>query len=272
MKPYRCPRCNTPVEIPEDRPGALCPKCRSAVMRDEVGRPRRSRPATLLLRAALITALLAVIGVWLYVGPLAPEPGLNLERDPRAANVTPRRFSLWELHAEDTTRIVEVVTDSGAAGSQVRVNGPSLLPSSEIVALEFVGGRPVDQTAYEDAYRGTTYRRTRYKLLASRNQYGYDMWVHRPPHLHINGENRLISIGIDPTDFYEQAIIAVAIPVDARIKRIFDHQPYQHVTLAGWDVFYYDVTNIQTHVSIHITYRPGDEAPPLDWTKVDATR
>ena len=42
--------------------------------------------------------------------------------------------------------------------------------------------------------------------------------------------------------------------------------------MAGWDVFYYDVTDIQTHISIRITYRPADDAPSLDWTAVEAAR
>ncbi len=97
MKPYRCPRCNTPVEIPEDRPGVLCTKCRSAVMWDEVERPRQSRPATLFLWATLITALLVVIGLWLYVAPPGPtmraRPSIGA-RGSRVNSTSPLAVSL----------------------------------------------------------------------------------------------------------------------------------------------------------------------------------
>ena len=79
------------------------------------------------------------------------------------------------------------------------------------------------------------------------------------------------SIGVDPKP-YHQEIIAVAVPVKARLIRIYDYQPYRHVRLEEWDIFYYDVSKIQAHVSIHLTYRPDRDAPSLDRVAVEAVR
>lgn len=224
------------------------------------------------LRIALITAIVIMFGVLLYIGPLAPEPGVNLEGEPRVANFTPRRFVLWELHADDTVRVLELLTLSHVKkGNPYQVCGQTLQPEDTILSREWIGGKLADEYTLEEVYHGKTYLRTCYRLSASSDQYGYDMRIDHPPHLHIRNNERLISLGIEPKD-YDQEIFAVAIPINARLKRIYDYQPYRHIILDEWDVFYYDTTKITGHVSIHITYRPGDDAQPLDWDSVEAGR
>jgi DNA-directed RNA polymerase subunit RPC12/RpoP len=272
LSQYCCPRCKTPVVVPEGQPGVLCPNCHAAVMLEDIQRqpqPRRGSPA---LRIILVAAILAMVGVWLYVGPLAPEPGVNLTGESRATSVTPRRFVLWELHADDTIRVVELLTQSRVEkGLPYQVCGQTLRPEDDILSQEWIGGRLTDKHIFEEVYHGKTYLRTCYWLSASSNHYGYDMHINHPPHLHIRDNERLISLGIEPKS-YAQEIIVVAIPVNARLMRIYDYQPYRHITLEGWDAFYYDTTEISKHVSIHITYRPGDDVPPLDWATVEASR
>lgn len=224
------------------------------------------------LRVVLIVLIVAGFALWLYLGPFRPEPGLDLDGHPRAADVAPRRFVLWELHPDDTVRVVELLTLPAAEeGLPHPVNGQSLRPGDEVLELAWIGGELVDQHTAEEVYRGRTYLRTSYWLRVSGRQYGYDMRIDHPPHLHVSGDGRLLSIGIDPKS-YAQETIAVAVPVTARLTRIFDHQPYRHVTSSGWDVFYYDTTEIQGHVSIHIDYRPEGDAPPLDWAAVETSR
>jgi len=224
------------------------------------------------LRIALITTIIIMFGVWLYVGPLSSEPGINLEGEPRAAKVTPRRFVLWELHATDTVRVLELLTQPHVEKDRPQqVCGQTLRPGDTTLSREWIGGKLVDEYTLEEVYRGKTYLRTCYWLNASSNQYGYDIRIDHPPHLHIRNNERLISLGIDPKD-YAQEIFAVAIPINARLKRIYDYQPYRHITLGEWDVFYYDTTKITGHISIHVSYRPGDDAPPLDWALVESSR
>jgi DNA-directed RNA polymerase subunit RPC12/RpoP len=198
LSQHHCLRCKTPVVIPEGQPGALCPNCRTAVMLEDIRRqpqPRRGSPA---LHITLAVAILAMVGVWLYVGPLAPEPGINLTGESRATSVTPRRFVLWELHADDTVRVVELYTKANAAGSQALVCNQVLNSRDDVLSLKTIGGRLSDKGVYEEEYRGKTYERPWYMLDVTRDQYGYDARIDRPPHLHINGDKRLISIGVDP--------------------------------------------------------------------------
>lgn len=271
MSQHRCPRCKTPVTIPEGKPGVLCPNCSCAVTAEEHQQQRRPRRGSMTLRVTLIAAILAMVGVWLYLGPLAPEPRLD-PGEPRAAKVTPRRFVLWELHADDTVRVVDLLTRSDLTkGMPYQVSGQSLRPGDKVLSVKWIGGKLVDQQTLDDVYRGKTYLRKIYWLRISASQYGYDMRINHVPHLHINGERRLISIGVDPKT-YRQEIITVAVPVSARLRRIYDYQPYRHIVLDEWDVFYYDPTDIQGHVSIHIEYSPSKDAPSLEWVKVETSR
>lgn len=73
MSSYRCPRCKTPLVIPKGRPGAICPKCRRAVMLDEL----QSRPqfASFFLQITLIILLtVGVVGlIILVMSPLRSQ-------------------------------------------------------------------------------------------------------------------------------------------------------------------------------------------------------
>jgi len=79
----------------------------------------------------------------------------------------------------------------------------------------------------------------------------------------------LISIGCDPQPYYAQNIIAVALPVESNITSIEDYQPYQSITLEEWNILYYDVTDSNGHIPIHITFDPAGKPPSLDWTEME---
>ena len=272
MSQRRCPRCKTSVAVPDGQRGVLCPNCRTAVMAEGPQPQHRAPRGWPALRIVLIAAIIIIAGVWLYIGPLAPEPGINLEGAPRATDVTPRRFVLWELHADDTVRVVELLAQSHVEeGIPYQICGQSLRPEDITLTQKWIGGEVADRQTSEEVYRGKTYQRTCYWLSASSNRYGYDMRIDHPPHLHIRGTERLISLGIDRKS-YAQEIIVVAIPTSARLKRIYDYQPYRHITMDEWDVFYYDTSQITGHISIHIAYRPGNDASALDWAAVEASR
>jgi hypothetical protein len=202
---------------------------------------------------------------------LFPEPGTDLQGKPHARNVSPRRFSLWELHASDSVRIVDIVTDPKKKGQRFWVTGPSLRPTDKILSEQIIGGRLLKRANSADDYQGVSYLRPGFYVRSTSDSVGCDMWVKKPPHLHLIEEDRLISIGVAPKD-YQQEIIAVAIPIDSQIIFLKDYQPYRHIIMGDWDIFYYDVSNIEEHVSIHIAYRPGDKANPLDWPNVELRR
>jgi len=301
MSTYRCPHCNTPVNIPKGRPGGICKNCRRAVLLTEL--KQKSDTDFLYLRMFLILTVLASCGLlsfYVYqqangftqtegagffdkivayldettskvTGSLLPEPGIGMQGESRARNVSPRRFSLWELHSSDEVRIVDIVTDPGKKGQRQWVAGPSLRPDDKILSEQIIGGSLIKRTVDDDYYGGTTYLRPGFFIQSAFDNVGYDMWVKTPPYLHIGEDSRLISIGVDPKS-YQQEIIAVAIPVESRIMQISDYQPYRHISIDDWDIFYYDVSDIQGHVSIHIMYRPGGKAKALDWPTVELRR
>lgn len=225
------------------------------------------------LRWLLVILLVIAVSLWLYVGPLAPEPKVSGAQTPRAATVTPRCFKLWELHPEDMARSVEVVTAPSAIRTQVRLYGPSLRATDAIVSFAAIGGELTQPPILsQETYRGQTYQRPEYVLRTVSDRYGYDLVAAHPPHLHDQGAQRTFSLGIDPHAEYAQEIIAVALPAAARIESLYDYKPYRQVALAGWDVFYYDVSAITRHISIHIRYRPAEDLPVLDWQAVAAQR
>ena len=41
------------------------------------------------------------------------------------------------------------------------------------------------------------------------------MLIDHPPHLHINGANRLISIGVDPKSFAQEIFAVAILPLSA---------------------------------------------------------
>lgn len=225
-----------------------------------------------VLFVTILVVLVIVSGVWLYTGPLAPEASLNFDEGVHASGVTPRRFTLWELHSDDTVRVVELITQPGTAqGTRYSQCGQSLWREDDVVSEQWMGASVVDRATKQEVYRGTMYVRTCYLVDIFDAHYGYDMRLRNAPHLHIQGNKRLISIGIDPK-VYAQEITAVAIPMDARIERVYDYQPYLHIARESWDILYYDTTTITGHVSIHISYAPGDDASPLDAGSVESSR
>lgn len=146
-----------------------------------------------------------------------------------------------------------------------------------MLALDIIGGILKDQVTYEDEYRGNTYQYIQYHILAAQDQFGYEMILDDPPHLHTKARgtvrpDRLISIGCDPSSYYYQWVEAVAIPSDAEVTSVHDYQPYRHIQIGDWDIFYYDISNIHSHVSIHITYVPTGDGLPLYWAEVEANR
>jgi hypothetical protein len=240
-----------------------------------------TRQTSLVIPAVLIAVIILIVGLVgvavvlrarLSTAPPGGEASLGFDGGQRAIDGTPRRFVLWELHSDDTVRVVEWIRQPDAAvGSTNALCGPLLWRSEDVLSVEWMGGTMVSSSTSQEAYGGSMYVGTCYLVETSNVYYGYDMRISGAPHLHIQGDERLISVGIDPKT-YAQEIIAVAIPVDALIKSIFDYQPYRHVVKGNWDILYYDTTAISGHVSIHISYVPGADAPRLDSSNVESSR
>lgn len=232
----------------------------------------------------LILVFIILLGVflWLFLnngnsdGHNITEPVPTIGGEPRLSYVTPRIFKLFEFHSDDSVRIVEIVTEDDVVGSHVDIWGPYMKADNESLEIEFINAELVDRTIYTDVYRDRTWYYHQYTIVPLQNTYGYDALTDKK-FLHTMQQgrprsDRLISIGTDPQSYYEQWVDAVAIPLDAEVTRVYDYQPYRYITLEGWGIYYYDTTEITSHVSLHITYVPGEDAPSLDWAEVEALR
>lgn len=284
-KECNCPICNSPVTIPAGIGETTCSKCGNVIRLDDCKQSQSRWVRSPKNQLFILVALLAMMGgVWMYVwiGDSAGSQSSGVAQpasewieyiggEPRTAITGKIYFGLYEFHADDTVRIVSLVNSSDGEGKQAYLGGPWLRSYDDLLSVGFINSRLVTQFSDEQEYRGSTYYYYDYIVNVSGNPYGCDTLVNQG-YLHVRETDRLLSIGCDPYPYCAQDIIAVAIPQVANITSIYDYQPYRHITLDEWDVFYYDVTDITSHVSIHITYIPGEDAPPLDWSEVESSR
>lgn len=280
MKQCNCALCNAPVTVLDGMRETVCPKCGNVIRLEQQRRISRSKYQLIVL-----ILLLAVMGgMWAYVGTRGSagsqsagvaQPASQwieyIGGEPRAADIDRRHFNLFEYHVDDTVRIVTTVYMSGSGSTRTSMWSPWFRPGDEMLSVDFIHARLVEQSPYSEEYHGVLNTCYKYIIDTQSDHYGYDMLTNRG-YLHVRETDRLLSIGNDPQAYYAQDIVAVAIPQSATVTSIYDYEPYRHIALDGWDIYYYDATDISSHVSIHITYVPGGDAPELDWAEVEAAR
>ena len=275
-KKCNCPVCNSPVTIPDGMAEMVCSKCNNVIRLDDIRQKQRRRISRPKYQLIILVLLLAVMGgVWGFVGAgLARHFNQWIEYiggEPRVATSDRSDFTLYECHGDDTVRIVAMLNISDIGGKQIIMAGPCMLSYNGLLSVDFINGQLVNQYSSEHAYTGYTCYYYDYFINVSGSPCGYDILTDRG-YLYFRETDRLFSVGCDPYPYFDQTIIAVAIPQTANITSIVDYEPYRHITLDDWDIFYYDVTDISRHVSIHISYESNGDAPKLDWAEVEAAR
>lgn len=199
---------------------------------------------------------------------LRPRP--RPAEPPRTARATQRNcFELWELHPDDSVRVVSVTEKPDVPTTPVREESPYLRPGDEVLALELIGASLSGRNLASREYGGQPYVVHELLLTAFERRWGYEMRLAHPPHLRAQGDHRLLSIGVYPTSA-RRRVIVVAIPKGERAPDVTDLRPYRTEGLDGWELLFYDVTAVQAHASIHVRFRPGADAPSLDWRRVDS--
>jgi len=184
MKVYYCTQCEKRVAVPKGAKGSLCPQCDRPMILDKPKRQRRKVSPFLLI--GLVIAILFAGGIWIYFDVVefedtqTTEAIVEIENLPRASDVTPRIFDLWEFHSDDSVRRVLLLTDTSVEDSHVRVWAPSLRSGDNVLSLDTIGGQLTDQSTNEEEYRGIMYEETVYTLLAEDDEYGYDMLIDHP--------------------------------------------------------------------------------------------
>ncbi|MEA1958358.1 MAG: zinc ribbon domain-containing protein [Chloroflexota bacterium] len=280
---YKCDKCGADFEVEDGMTEATCPKCGNVVEHRSSNLKRRIRSPKYQL--GILLALLAIMaGVWASVdigdsggaqSSCVSEPGTDwieyIGGEPRAADIGRVSFDLYQCNSDDTVRIVNIKLIPGDGGTVTNIWSPWFRPGDELLTVDFINAELIEQYPYEEEYYGRLDTCYKYIVEAADDHYGYDMLTNHA-YLHIRSTDRLLSIGPNPQSYYAQDIIAVAVPLSANVTSIYNYSPYRHITLDDWDVFYYDVTDITSHVSIHIAYIPGEDAPPLNWSEVEALR
>ena len=233
----------------------------------------------------VILLILAGILIWLCISsspefsspPATSSPSMNsifLSGEPRAFDANKSMFSLWEFRPDDTVRCIRVDTDSEDRVRKINFNGPWMHSSQELIDVDVYSGELIEYSFKEKEYKENNWELPTFTVSSSDYVCALEVLIDSPPYLHKlstdTGEPyRLISIGSDPQSYYDQDIIAIAIPIASNITDIYDYKPYRHITLHGkWDIFYYDRTDIDGHVSIHIKYEPQGVISSLDWSMV----
>jgi len=271
------------ITVLEGARNVVCPKCGNLVSFGSPD-PRRFIRSSKCQLGILIALIAIMSGVWVCVGmgdsavsqpSGVSEPGVDwieyIGGDPRASDVGRVSFDLYQFNSDDTVRIVNMKSVPGDGGTVTNIWSPWFRPGDEPLSVDFINAELVTQSLYEEEYYDRLDTCYKYTVEVADDRYGYDMLTNHA-YLHIRSADRLLSIGPNPQSYYAQDIIAIAVPLSADITGIYDYKPYRHIILDDWGVFYYDVTDITSHVSIHMAYVPGDDAPPLDRGEAEALR
>ena len=215
---------------------------------------------------------LILIAGFLLVKPMPPvdnsidlENFKNYHKEPE--NVLGIYIKIWELHP-DFVRIIPVRIFN--VSHPLYDNWDSLTFS---MGYMFEGEKPYDISVSPnvkdylermkkvedkgrlfDSYRATVYPE---KLVARSDfvTYYVSFEADQTPYLHgVTGGVRLISVGRDPFSGPYTQLDVIAIPEGSEILRVYDFAPYKYQKIDGWQLFYYDTTNIDKHESIHIMF------------------
>jgi hypothetical protein len=198
----------------------------------------------------------------------------------RGTNATPRVIDVWAVYPDETLRYVEIIhPDPVAEGTEesVDVAGPLVDTEDDITSLESFGGE-VEKAAYavgpgQDAERV-------YPLVTIRpdesGMYGLDIVTEHSPYIAPNsatGEGLILSLGTQQQDYYEQFIVAVALPPGASVTNVPNFEPYREVHVDGWRVYYFDTTDATGAevIRLHFDLAGASASPPeLDPWRIDA--
>lgn len=237
--------------------------------------------------ALAVIALVLLLGST-FAGVFVVDSGIGLKRSGAEA---PRNFDLWVIYPDDTMRFGTLFYDlpagEGASDLQsVDVAGPLLRAESDIISADPIGGSLVSSQVYSGAeFINEDGSQIVYPLYTighepNREPYGVEVYASNSPYIALNpvssnSADRVITLGAPPQEVYNQIIVAIAFPAGTTIVgQEGSIISYRQIDLAGWTIYYYDVTDPLDTDMIRVVYRPADEAPaqPPDIRQVDRRR
>jgi hypothetical protein len=184
---------------------------------------------------------------------------------PQKAQTILSSLYYWEIHPNDEVRVVEQLVPEDRS-RPMALSVPYCLKDAKSSDPSVFGARLTSDTTTTRAYRGREYavRELRLVLEPGSAAGGYEITLARPPHIHETGPGaRLLSIGVNPAPAYRRRWEAVALPTGTSDIVPRDLQPLDSVERGAWTILLYDVSDLRSHGSIHVSYRPGPDAAPL---------
>jgi hypothetical protein len=231
-------------------------------------------------RTVLIAVALVVIAV-----TLAGVAGVRWQEDAAArrnTDATPRYIDIWALYPDDEVRFVSRFHQALLANEEVQVVGPLVSSADVIQSAEALGGTIASTETLPGTEHDSNLVYNLYTLTrdAGEAPYGIDVRSTQSPYVTVspdNPEERIFSIGTVPQDYYAQVVVAVALPADAEVVNSTpaagEMESYRFATVAGWRVYYFDVTDASGAEAIRLTYRlPDSEPAALNPARIDRQR
>lgn len=230
-------------------------------------------------RTVLIVVALVVIAV-----TLAGVAGVRWQEDAatrRNSDATPRYIDIWALYPGDEVRFISRFHQALLANEDVQVVGPLLSSADVVLSAEPLGGTIASTETLPGTEHDSNLVYNLYTLSrdAGDAAYGIDVRSTRSPYVTTDSSNpdqRIFSIGTVPQDYYAQVVVAVTLPVDAEVvstPAAGEMEAYRYATVAGWQVYYFDVTDASGQEAIRLTYRlPSEEPAALNAARIDRQR
>lgn len=222
-------------------------------------------------------AVMLLLGSFVGLTTINPEAtGYRLnEAEP------PRNTDVWVIYPDDSARFMTLFYEAeGNSGDAMLVDvaGPLVASEGTILEENVLGGELINVDIYsaegfinED---NTTVVYPLYQLQRTSNNapYGVDVLAAESPYVAAdpsgtNSRDRIVTMGAPPQTTFTQSIVAVAVPYDSEnIVQQGTLTPYREVTIRGWRVLYYDVTETVETDSIRIAFRVPFDAPSRELT------
>lgn len=238
-----------------------------------------------------ILLLIVLVGSGSAAGLIAAqgsEQGVAEGR--RNTGVVPRTIDVWAVYPDESLRLVSVYhPPAAAAGETVEIAGP-LIDGEEAVTAHGVFGADLVSLDYPegpDHDAELVYPRFTVQRGPGNAAYGVDVTVSPAPYLTADptiADGYILSLGLKQPGYYQQMVVAVALPPGTTVSDTPGLQPYRQARVAGWDVFYFDVTDVGTEadagsdtdaaqaIRLAFTFPAEPATPTLRWRRIDAMR
>ncbi|MCC6906125.1 MAG: hypothetical protein IT326_09805 [Anaerolineae bacterium] len=231
--------------------------------------------AVILLLVVAGAGLAQALGAF---GGLIPGIGSLLSRaDPR-----PRYIDIWSIYPDGSVRYTALFTPMrGTPDGLVDVAGPILLRAEDEVGGVALGAELLGKGLIEAPTTGEqpqVYHQYSLRYSGKGQPYGIDVRAQNSPYVTAlaDGVTSAVVLGTQSGGgFYQQVIVAVAIPADATdvVVALEQMQAYQMVNLDQWTVFYFDTTSVPDGSLIRVQYVTGASTPlDLDYQQVARRR